>query len=162
MAKITDFSKAFEAKIQALYDIEHQVVKALPKMVKGATNPMLKKSFELHLGETKDHIVRLEKIFKILGAKPKKLACEGIRGIIADGEWVMKEVDAPEVVQDAMLAGAVRYVEHYEMAGYMAAIDEAKSLGLPDVLTLLMQTHDEEKAADKELASTAKMLMRQG
>ena len=151
MAKVTTSSKAFLIKIQALYDIEKQLEKALPKMEKAATDPELKAGFKLHLKETKEHAKRLEKIFRMLDNKPRKTKSEGIRGIIADGEWVA-DVDAPEELADSMLASAARYAEHYEMAGYMSAIEEAKLLDLTEAETLLSETLAEEEKTDATLA----------
>jgi ferritin-like metal-binding protein YciE len=151
MPKITDTTNAFIVKLQSLYDIEKQLEKALPKMAKAAFDPDLKEGFIEHLEETKIHSERLEDLFDDLGVDPKKLKTEGIRGIIADGEWVA-EVDAPDAVKDAMLAGAARYAEHYEMAGYLSAIAEANALGLTDAAIILTKTLNEEMAADEILA----------
>jgi ferritin-like metal-binding protein YciE len=156
MAKINNASKAFLIKIQALYDIEKQLEKALPKMEKAASDSGLKAGFKNHLRETKEHSRRLERIFKMLDAKPRKTKSEGIRGILADGDWVAK-VDAPDTLKDSMLASAARYAEHYEMAGYMSAIEEAKALGLTDAEELLSDTLIEEEKTDKLLAMGMRM-----
>ncbi len=150
MPKIPDTTKAFITKLQALYDIEKQLEKALPKMAKAASNPNLKKGFQEHFEETKMHSKRLEAIFEELAVAPKKLKTEGIRGIIADSEWVAR-VDAPTAIKDAMLASAARYAEHYEMAGYLSAIIEANTLGIPTIAALLTKTLNEEKSADEKL-----------
>ncbi len=138
-------------KVNALYDIESELVKALPKMAKAASSPDLQKGFEEHLEETKNQVRRLEEIHRILGEKPKKLKAEGIRGLVKDGEWVIKNV-APKEAMNANLARAAQYVEHYEMAGYMAAIDWAETLGEAEVVDLLNDTLEEEIAADDKLA----------
>ena len=155
MAKINTSNEAFVTKLQALYDIEGALVKALPKLEKAASDPNLKEGFRLHLSETENHVERLEQIFEILDSSPKKLKCEGIRGIIEDGEWVIKS-SAPVPIKDAMIASAARYAEHYEMAGYLSAIDHAEMLGLNDAVALLQETLKEEEAADLKL----KMAMR--
>lgn len=139
--------EAFVVKLQALYDIEQQLEKALPKMEEFATDPELKEGFRMHLEETKKHSERLEKIFEIVGEEPRKNTSEGIRGIITDGEWVMS-VDAPAELRDSMIAGAARYAEHYEMAGYASAIVEAELLGLADIEEILAETLAEEENAD--------------
>jgi ferritin-like metal-binding protein YciE len=135
--------------------IEKQLEKALPKMAKAATNPDLVKGFKTHLEETKGHSKRLEEIFKMMEMSPKKFAGEGIRGIIADGGMIA-EADAPEALKDAKLAAAGRDVEHYEMACYMNAIEEAKGMGLSEVVMLLQQNLAEEQTADKKLTVALK------
>jgi ferritin-like metal-binding protein YciE len=142
----------FIQKLNALYDIESNIVKALPKMAKAATDKELKKGFTDHLTETKMHIQRLEEAHRMLGVKPKKLKAEGIRGLIKDGEWVIKNIKPKEAL-DANLARAASYVEHYEMAGYMAAIAWADALGETEVVQLLIDTLEEERSADERLAS---------
>lgn len=150
MPKIDNTTKAFVIKIQILYDIEKQLEKALPKLARASTNPELKKGFLDHLEETKMHTDRLEQIFEMLDVKPRKLTSSGIRGIISDGEWVM-DTDSPSHIKDSMIAGSARYAEHYEMAGYLGAIEEAEALGLTDIVQILSETLAEEELADQIL-----------
>jgi ferritin-like metal-binding protein YciE len=152
-----DLNDLLVQKINALYDIENELVKALPKMAKAASNKDLKKGFTDHLAETKNHVRRLEQIHKLLGVRPKKLKAEGIRGLIKDGEWVMKNVK-PKEAMDANLVRAAQYVEHYEMAGYMGAIDWASTLGELEVANLLTRTIEEEIAADQKLSKIGDMI----
>ncbi len=144
-------------KLNALYDIEQVLVKALPKMAKAASLPDLKKGFQMHLVETKEHVKRLEEAHKILGVKAKKLMAEGIRGIVADGEWVIKNVKHA-AARDANLIRAAQYAEHYEIAGYNGAIEWAKKLKQPKIVALLKQTLAEEKSCDKALEMGASMV----
>ena len=155
MAKIMNTMKSFHLRIKTLYDIEKRLETALPKMAKAAANPELAAGFLAHLEETKEHSRRLEKIFEMIGAAPQKHAGETIRGLIADGNMKAK-ADAPDAVRDVMIAGAGRDVEHFEMACYMNAIEEAKGLGLDDVVALLEETLEEEVATDKKLEAAFK------
>ncbi|MES2623387.1 MAG: DUF892 family protein [Patescibacteria group bacterium] len=144
-------------KINALYDIEQTLVKALPKMATAAKDKDLKEGFKAHLVETKNHVKRLEQASKILGVKPKALKSEAIRGLVKDGEWVIKNVK-PTNAMNANLARAAEYVEHYEMAGYIAAIDWATTLEEMDVVDLLTATLQEEQAADDTLRTVGNEL----
>jgi ferritin-like metal-binding protein YciE len=51
-------------ELKDLYSAENQLVKALPKMAKAATSEDLRAGFEEHLEQTREHVARLEKIFK--------------------------------------------------------------------------------------------------
>ncbi len=153
--KVNDHAEAFAEKLKALYDIEQELIKALPKMADGAHDPALRQGFASHLEETREHARRVEEAFRAMGVEPDTLECEGIRGIVADGEWVIKDVEAPYTIKDAMLADAARHAEHYEMAAYMGAIMEAEALGHAEVARMLKDTLREEEAADKELAEAA-------
>ncbi len=140
-------------KLSVLLDIENQLVKALPKMAKAASDPDLSAGFEAHLVETKGHVRRLEESFRRLGAKPdKSLRSAGIRGIVEDGAWVIKNVKPSEPL-DANLIAAASYAEHYEMAGYTAAKAWAEILGHDDVVELLDANLSEEIMADQKMAS---------
>lgn len=149
--KLTDVRKVFEIKLQSLYDIEKQLERALPKMAKAATDKSLKEGFLLHFKETQEQAKRLEKVFKLLELKPKKLKSEGIRGIILDAEWVA-ETTGEDSLRDIMLASSARYAEHYEMAGYLSACEEASMLDLPEIESILRETLEEEQATDKKLS----------
>jgi ferritin-like metal-binding protein YciE len=151
--KIDTLLDLFTFKIMCLYDIETQIIKALPKMAKAATNEELAAAFENHLEETKAQAERLEAIFEELDVKPKKVKVEAIRGLVADTEWVIKEKPSPELL-DTLLVSSARYVEHYEMAGYLSAIAWAESLGLTKALELLEETLEEEKKADALLSES--------
>ncbi len=141
-------------KMQSLYDVEHEITKALPKMAKAASDAELKSGFEEHLEQTKGQIERLEKAFELLNEKPKKLKSEAIRGLIADGEWVIKNVEGSEAL-DANLIAAAQYVEHYEIAGYGSAVEWAREMGHTEVADLLEETLEEEEATDEKLNELA-------
>lgn len=140
----------FIQKLCALYDVENSLIKALPKMAKAATDPDLENAFADHLIETENHVARLEKVFTLLDEAPKKLKSEAIRGLVKDGEWVIKNVKGDNAL-DANLARAAQYVEHYEMAGYMGAVSWAEDLELGEVESILKETLTEEKDSDEKL-----------
>jgi ferritin-like metal-binding protein YciE len=141
-------------KMQALYDIELQLTKALPDMAEAANDNNLKEAFEMHLEETENHVSRLEQGFLLLSVKPKKLKVEAIRGLIDDGKWVIKQKMSGEAI-DAMLVGAASAVEHYEMAGYLSAKRWADEIGKSELSDLFQQTLEEEIQADKKLSNLA-------
>lgn len=144
-------------KLNALYDIEHNLLKALAKLAKAAHNKELTKVFLEHLTETKTHVKRLEEAHRILGVKPKKLKSDGVRGIAKDAQFVIEKVK-PVEARSVGLAKAARYAEHFEIAGYMSAIEWASELGEDEVATLLSQTLEEEKNADQKLEEVGKSL----
>jgi len=141
-------------ELKDLYHAEGQLTKALPKMVKAATNAELKKAFEVHLEETKAQIERLEDVFKLLDEPAKGKMCHAMKGLIEEATELMGE-DADEDVMDAGLIACAQRIEHYEIAGYGTVRTYAKSLGHNDVSKLLQQTLDEEGATDKKLSKLA-------
>lgn len=144
----------FRIKLKALYDIESELLKALPRMAKASTDPDLKSAFQDHLDETRMQVERLEKAFEIIGEKPAKLKCEAVRGLVADAEWGVAEKPGPDAL-DAFLIAAAARIEHYEVAGYISAVKWARLLGQDDIRVLLEESLSEEEIADDTLENLA-------
>ncbi len=149
--KLETLPDCFAMKAMALYDVEQQIVKALPKMIKAASNLKLKEGLSDHLTETEEHVERLEKLFTLIDVKPKKIKVEAIRGMVEDATW-LTEQDTNAATLDALIIGAARHVEHYEMSGYLTLLDWAKMLGLNEAAELIEETLEEEKNADSLLS----------
>ena len=141
-------------EMRDLYNAETQLVKALPKMAKKATNPELREAFENHLEETKNHVQRLEEIFGRLGKKPSGKTCKAMKGLIEEGAEMLQE-DGPDSVIDAGIIASAQRVEHYEIAGYGVVRTFAAILGEDEAEDLLQETLDEEGAADETLTEIA-------
>jgi ferritin-like metal-binding protein YciE len=144
----------FVHTLKDIYYAENQIAKSLPDMVGRATDAGLKQGFQAHLGETKNHIQRLEQVFKQHGVKVEGVNCPAIDGILEEAEGVTADV-ADKAVLDAALIAAAQAVEHYEMTRYGTLIAWAKQLGRPDCAALLEQNLKEEKAADMKLTGLA-------
>jgi ferritin-like metal-binding protein YciE len=142
-------------ELKDLYSAEKQIVRALPKLAKAASTPQLREALESHLEETKGQVERLEQIAEIVGKKLTGKTCVGMKGVLEEGSEVLEEVEGGNV-RDAAMIGAAQRVEHYEMAGYGTARDFAKLLGQEEVVKLLEQTLEEEKAADQKLTTISK------
>jgi len=147
-------------EIRDLYDAERQLVKALPKMAKGATSDELRSLIETHLEETQGQVKRLEQAFEMLQEKPRGKHCAGIAGIIKEGSDLLEEDFDGAVLDAGIIAGAQR-AEHYEMGAYGSVIAWAKQLGEGDVASLLEETLEEEKGADEKLSALAESSINQ-
>lgn len=145
-------------ELQDIYDAEHQLVKALPKMAKAATNPDLKAGFEQHLEETKGQIERLERAFEQLGKPAKGKKCAAMNGLVTEAEELLKE-KADSDVMDAGLIASAQKSEHYEIASYGTVMTWLKTLGHVDITKLLAETLAEEEATDKKLTALAKRVI---
>jgi ferritin-like metal-binding protein YciE len=141
-------------QLRDLYDAEHRLTDALPKMARAAKSPELKSAFESHLRETEGHIKRLDQAFASLDEAAKRETCDAMKGLIEEGEDVLEAKGDDDVIDAALIASAQR-VEHYEMAGYGTARNFAERVGKPDVARLLQETLDEEGAADEKLTTIA-------
>lgn len=141
-------------EIRDLYDAERQLVKALPKMAKGASSDELRSLIETHLEETEGQVKRLERAFEMLDEKPRGKHCAGIAGIIKEGSDLLEEDFDGAVLDAGIIAGAQR-AEHYEIGAYGSVIAWAKQMGEGDVASLLEETLEEEKGADEKLSALA-------
>lgn len=144
----------FVHTLQDIYYAENQIAKALPTMIDKASDPQLRQGLESHLGETRNQITRLEKVFSMHGQSPKAVTCPAIDGIIAEAKEVAGDVADKEVLDAALIASA-QAVEHYEITRYGTLIAWARQLGRSDCATILGQSLAEEKAADHKLTSMA-------
>lgn len=147
-------AELFEHELRDLYDAEHRLTDALPKLAKKASHPSLKLAFESHLRETERHIERLQSIFEQLGVEPEREKCDAIVGLIKEGGHVLNAEGDANVLDAALIAAAQR-TEHYEIAAYGTARAFARQLGNEYAAELLEQTLDEEKAADEKLTQIA-------
>jgi ferritin-like metal-binding protein YciE len=152
------FNDLFLNQIEDLYDAEQRLTKALPKMAEAAQSSQLKQAFQSHLTETEGHVSRLEQIFRALNTDPTRETCEAMKGLIAEGEEMIKAHGDPDI-KDAALIAAAQRVEHYEISGYGTARAFARRLGLTEAATLLQQTLEEEKAADEKLNTIAESIV---
>src|ERR1700761_1149185 len=147
-------------ELRDMYSAENQLVKALPKLARGAKNSELKQLFKDHLEETKGQVLRLREVFEQLGKKPTGKHCEGMEGVIKEGAEALEE-DADDASFDSGLIGAGLRTEHYEIAGYHACILMAKALGHSEAVELLKESLAEEVEAAKKLQAAAKPIFKQ-
>lgn len=141
-------------ELKDLYNAEQQILKALPKMAKGASSPELKNAFNQHIDQTREQMKRLDRIFQELGKTPRGKKCIGMQGLIEEGNEMLKEKADPPV-KDAGLISAAQRVEHYEMAGYGTVRTFAQMLGYSDQAQVLQQTLNEEGDTDHKLTQLA-------
>jgi ferritin-like metal-binding protein YciE len=151
---VSTLQELFNAELEDLYDAEHQILAALPKMIEAATSPDLRYAFDEHLKLTEAHVDRLEDVFECRGLKPKRKECAGMKGLLTEGDHMLKEKMTPEV-RDAALIAAAQRVEHYEMAVYGALRTYAQELADLESARLLQATLDEEADADRRLSQLA-------
>jgi len=151
---IKSMDDLFVHTLRDIYYAENQILKSLPDMIEKAANPTLKRGFQAHLNETKNHVKRLEQVFQLEGQSVKSVDCPAIDGILEEADDVIGDVDDQNVLDAAMIAAA-QAVEHYEITRYGALIAWAKQLGRNDCAKILEQTLQEEKATDKKLTDMA-------
>lgn len=159
--KETGLQNLLVEELRDLYDAEKQLTRALPKVVKAISDEELGDAVREHLEVTKGHVQRLEQVFESLDLKAKSKPCAGMKGIVEESSETIaeKKGEEAEAVLDVAIAGGARRVEHYEIAGYSAAIEMARELGHEEVAGMLEETLQEEQAADEKLAEISKRIL---
>jgi ferritin-like metal-binding protein YciE len=152
--KLESLNDLYLEQLKDLYSAETQLLDALPKMAERATSADLKQGFQEHLRQTREHVHRLEQIFSDLGDTPKGHTCEGMKGLIKEGEEMIKMKGEDKVIDAGLIAAAQR-VEHYEIAGYGTVRTYAEMLGHSQHVTLLERTLQEEEMTDEKLSQLA-------
>jgi ferritin-like metal-binding protein YciE len=147
----------FEDSLRDMYYAEKKLTKILPKMAKKATSEELAEAFTSHAAETEDQVGRIEKVFELLDKTARGKRCEALEGLAAEGDHVMEEAE-DDAVMDAGLIASAQAVEHYEIARYGALIAWAKQLDMSEAANLLVETLEEEKAADEKLNGLAESI----
>ena len=154
MKTMTTLEDLFVHELKDIYNAEKQLVKALPKMAKGATSDKLRTAIEEHLQQTEEQVNRLDEVFRSLDVPARGVKCAAMEGLIEEGKEIL-DGDFDDPVRDAAIIGAANKVEHYEIAAYGTLISFARLLGRSDAEKLLRETLDEEKAADRKLTELA-------
>ncbi|MDQ2900244.1 MAG: ferritin-like domain-containing protein [Acidobacteriota bacterium] len=156
--KIDTLETLLTEELRDLYDAEKQLVKALPKLAKASSSNDLRAAFTAHLEVTKGQVTRIERALELLGAKIKSKPCAAMRGLIEEGSETMRE-DMSDELMDVALIAAAQKVEHYEISGYGTCRAIAGKLGRKDVAALLLETENEEKAADRKLTEVTQSVL---
>ena len=145
----------FLDEVADMYDAEHRIVKALPKMAKAATSPKLKKVILAHLKETEGHVTKLEQVFRSFDQKAKGKTCKATVGLLEEGDEIAADFKGSEAINAALISAAQK-VEHHEMASYGCLHEWAGLLGNKQAASLLEEILDEEKAANDKLTNLAR------
>ncbi|MDQ0064159.1 ferritin-like domain-containing protein [Chryseobacterium lathyri] len=153
--KNSPLHKFFVSALKDIYFAENAIIEALEKMQEAATTEELKDAFEDHQLQTKKHVSRLEKVFKLIDETPAKKECEAIKGIIKEGEEVIKSTEEGSMTRDAALIIAAQKVEHYEIATYGGLAQLAITMGHDKAADLLEKTLQEEEDTDYNLTEIA-------
>lgn len=145
----------FIEELEDMLSAENQIIEALPKMIQQASLPDLREALSKHLKETENQVKRLKKVFSILNLQPKENNCEGMEGLLKEGDEMIENKSKSPAL-DAAIISAAQKVEHYEMASYGTLRSFAKHLDLDsEISDLLQENLDEEGAADKKLTKLA-------
>jgi ferritin-like metal-binding protein YciE len=148
--KIETLDDLLYEELRELYDEEERLVAALPNIARNSSSEMPRHAFEQHLGQTLEHVHRLEQCFRHLGKHVGSETVNGMKGLIKDGERVIGDIPQSPL-RDSALIGAAKRIEHYEIGAYAGTLALAPLLGHENIAKLLEQTLREEEKTDSKL-----------
>lgn len=151
----SQLEKFFVDQLKDIYWAEKHLTKALPKMSEAATTEELKQAIDEHLVQTEEHVARLEQVFELLNKKPQAKKCDGMEGLVKEGEHVVEETKEGSMTRDVGIIISAQKVEHYEIAAYGSLVQLAHTMGLEEAAGVLQTTLDEEKETDEALTAIA-------
>ncbi len=161
MAQTDEITKLMVEQLRDAYSAEKQALRAMPRMMKKATAQSLKDALQMHVEQTEGQVERLERALEAVGGKPGRKVCEGMRGIIEEGQQELEDHDKGPMM-DVLIVAAQQRMEHYEIASYGTMAALAKACGQEEVARLLAETLNEEKQTDEKLTRLAESELNPG
>ncbi len=157
---IKTMNDLFVDELKDIYSAEKQALRVYARLAKSVTSTELKEALQSHLEESKNQVSRLDRAFELVGKRAGGKTCEGMKGVLEESSEAMEAAEKGPV-RDAAIIAAAQRAEHYEIAAYGSVVAFAKALGQQEVLQLLSETLEEEKAADKKLTAVSKSVNKQ-
>lgn len=152
--KLDSLRTLYIHELDDLHDAESQLVEALPRLATAASSEELRLAIEVHMDQTQEHVLRLERAFAMLKDKPTRTTCKAMKGLLEQADEMIQAEGDP-AIKDAGLISAVQRIEHYEMAGYGCAREYAETLREGTAAAMLQKTLDEERSTDLSLTELA-------
>jgi ferritin-like metal-binding protein YciE len=141
-------------ELSCMYDSEHRITQALPKLIKAATCHDLQHALQHHLKETEGHVTTVGRVFGTFNEKPQWEKSAAIAGLLEEGDKIVAaHRDSPSI--NAAIIAAAQKVEHYEIACYGTLLAWSELLENEDAAQFLQDIIEEEKAADGALNDLA-------
>ena len=161
MATISEPRQLFVNELQSMLYVEQKLAdEVLPELVNEVSNSDLKQDLRHHIDETKQQVANLERVFELIGEEPKTDKSHAVDGLVAQHDKVVKNIETNEV-RDFFDACAAAKTEHLEIAAYDGLITSAESLGDSEIVTLLEENLDQEKAALKKAEKAAETIAKE-
>jgi ferritin-like metal-binding protein YciE len=158
---IKTLEEKFQHGLGDIYDAEHRFLEAMQTMSESAASADVQQSLETHIAETEQQIANLEQVYELLGASPKRVACDAAKGLVSEGSKLLKETQDVPVLADLGIVGSCSKVEHYEIAAYRGLIASAESTGQTEVARLLQENLQLEENTAQFLETTMPTLLNQ-
>ncbi|MCA1324773.1 ferritin-like domain-containing protein [Herbaspirillum sp. alder98] len=151
---IKSIEDLFVHSLSDISNAEKQLTKALPRLLRAASEPELKAAFEANLDATQGRIERIDQAVEETGLRLRRVKCAAMEGLVEEGKEQIEEVEKGAVLDSALIAAAQK-IAHYEIATYGTLCALAKHLDYSEASKQLHVSLEESKAIDAELTILA-------
>lgn len=141
-----------------IYDAEHRFLEAQQVMLEQASDPTLKSMIQDHIGETETQIQNIERIYEMMGQKPRRVKCQAAAGIVDEGRKTIEEAQGANL-RDCLIIAAQAKVEHYEVASYRTLLIGAEAMGQTGAVKLIKQNLKQEEQTAKKVEQSGPILL---
>jgi ferritin-like metal-binding protein YciE len=160
MTEITTPRELFLHELGDILYVEEKLEQeVLPTLMQQVRDAKLRKGFEKHLEQTRQHVENVEEAFERLGAQPRTEECIGFEGLKKEHEHLAEQTS--EELVDLVAAGSAARTEHYEIVAYEGLIAKARAFGEREVVDLLEKNLKDDKETARQVESIAKELSKE-
>ena len=152
MKRVITLRDVLLSELKDLYSAEHQLLAVLPQIENRATNQKLRAAIHSHFLETARHTNRLEEIGVLMRAPLSEKASVSMKGLLIEAKEALTTESEDDALVDLLLIGAMKRIEHYEMAAYSTVRAMSLELGEHEIADLLKESLDEELNMDEILS----------
>lgn len=158
--QLTTPRELLAVRLRQMLGIELQLAdEVLPQLAAAAHATDLRRGFERHLLETRDHVDTVRDVLDDLHVPAEPEESPGFRGLVAEHEQLVARCADGHLMTDLAHAVAALATEHVELAAYETLVSLAESLGEEEIGIRLREVLEQEEFALEQVESgIAKLL----
>jgi ferritin-like metal-binding protein YciE len=124
---VKSLRELFEIQLRYAYDGEKKLVeKGLPTMIEKASSPELRTALQHHLGETRNQVARLERVFASIGVEPNNKGNDVVDEMMSAAKDSASNIEESSLRDAALiangnLAGCGKIVLSQQFLGWFAS-----------------------------------------
>ncbi len=145
----------FLVELADVYDAEHRISRALPRIATAALSPGLSGATLVYLKQTEGHVFRCEQIFACLGKNVRRRICQTSVCMLEEMEELAEDFYLSPA-NDAAIIAALRKVVHHQIAFYECLLEWATLQQKPDASEILETILEEQQETYETLSELAR------
>lgn len=153
-----EIRKLFCEELGSVYHVEGLFLRSLPRLAEAAHCAELKDWFQQQIKTTQQHLLRLQKIFKLCEKEAREKKCDSMLSLMVESKRATERWKNSFALDTALLCLAQKMQQH-QMVAYQNLSDWAEFLEEREMFKLLSATSDEEAAAEQALRESAPLVL---